>query len=82
MMKAHQMSITGILTSETLVLPTSQPVPTHGPSLEPHVEVQHLPAEVKWRVKRETTFLDPCRLSISTVWIWCKQTGSISNFLH
>lgn len=59
------MGITGILTSETLVLPTSQPVPTHGPSLEPHMEVQHLPAEVKSRVK--TTFLDPRRLSMRVV---------------
>lgn len=67
MKKAHQMGITGILTSETLVLPTSQPVPTHSPSLEPHMEVQHLPAEVKLRVKRETTFLDPCRLSTGVV---------------
>lgn len=58
MKQGHQVGITAILTSETLVLPTLQPVPTHSPSLEPHVEVQHLPAEVKSRVKRETTFLD------------------------
>lgn len=61
------MGVTGILTSETRVLPTSQPVPTPGPPLEPHVEVQHLPAEVKSCVKRETTFQDPCRLSMGVV---------------
>ena len=60
------MGITGMLTLETLVLPTSQPVPAHSPSLEPHMEVQHLPAEVKSCVKRET-FLDPCRLSTGVV---------------
>lgn len=52
--------ITGILTSETLVFPTSQPVPTHSPSLEPHMEVQYLPADVR-------SHMDPCRFNTGVV---------------
>lgn len=63
MQKAHQVDIREILPSETLVLHTSHPVPTHGPSLEPLLEVHHLPTEVKLSVNREIVFLRPCRLS-------------------
>lgn len=64
MEKAHQMGITGILMSGTLMFLTSQTLPTHSPLLQPHMDMQHLPAEVKLRVKREITFLNVSRLSM------------------
>lgn len=64
MKRAHQMVITGILMSGTLMFLTSQTLPTHSPLLQPHMDVQHLPAEVKLCVKRERTFLNLSRLSM------------------